>query len=71
MQEFSRYEYDLLTSCADEPERYGININPNTNEVIVLDKVHNKNWKLGNEKEVLVKLLKYCQIDPSFKLINK
>jgi hypothetical protein len=68
MQEFSRYECDLLTNCADEPERYGININSKTSEVTITDKLHNKNWRLGNEKDVLVKLFRYCQIEPSFKI---
>lgn len=66
-KEFTKYEYDQLTLCADNPTLYSVNINPNTNDVSIFSKNDNSSlWKLGKCNDLVIKLLKCFQVDITY-----
>lgn len=68
-KEFSKYEYDRLTECADNPTLYSVNINPNTNDVSIYNKTNSSTWKIGKSNDLVIKLLKCFQIDITYSVL--
>ena len=63
--EFTAYEYGLLTESSEKDSKIGIRVNSSTGEVVAFNNV-NKSvvWKFGSGVELVEKLLVLCQISP-------
>lgn len=68
-KEFSQYEYNRLTECADNPDLYSVNINPNTNDVSIYNRTNRSAWKIGKSNDLVIKLLKCHQVDITYLVI--
>lgn len=65
--EFTEYEYGLLTKCSDENSDYAVNIDRATKMVAIISKINNNIvWKLGTDYEHLFeKMLRLAELEPS------
>lgn len=69
MKEFTQYENELLTKCWDEKDKFKVNINPETDDISAVDNTTNKViWNFGKSNGLIEKMLRYCDINPSFEI---
>jgi len=68
--EFTKLEKDAITLCWDMPELFGININPDTKAVTIINIIDNKvAVRLGYTNKTVEKFIRYCDLIPTYKKI--
>jgi hypothetical protein len=66
MKEFTVYEYNLITKCWDEQNKYAINIDPETNDATVIEIDTQKIiHKLGKGFDLFEKMIVLSRIEPT------
>lgn len=65
--EFTEYEYELLTKCWDEKSDYAVNIDRDSKMVAIISKKNNRIIRrLGtNYEELFEKVLRLAELEPS------